>query len=133
MSKVLVVEDEPIIGLQLQESIEAMGYEVPVVIDSGDEVLAAVLKYKPDLILMDINLRSFIDGMDAAKRVKLVCDIPVIFLTADPSQASQDRAVGTSPAAYLVKPISDKLLGEHIGRALAQPDSPPVREGEARE
>ena len=100
MARVLVVEDEPIIGLQLQESIQAMGYEVPAVIDSGDEVLRAVLLHKPDLILMDINLRSFIDGLDAAKRVKLVCAVPVIFLTADPSK------------------VSDKVLRENIERAL---------------
>jgi len=120
MSRVLVVEDEPIIGLQLQESIQAMGYEVPAVIDSGDEVLGAVLRYKPDLILMDINLRSFIDGLDAAKRVKLVCAVPVIFLTADPSKASQDRAASSSPLAYLVKPVSDKVLRENIERALGK-------------
>ena len=89
-------------------------------IDSGDEVLGAVLRYKPDLILMDINLRSFIDGLDAAKRVKLVCAVPVIFLTADPSKASQDRAASSSPLAYLVKPVSDKVLRENIERALGK-------------
>jgi CheY-like chemotaxis protein len=118
MASILVVEDEPIVSMQLQESLEAMGHKVPAIIDSGDLVLSAVVAYKPDLILMDIKLRSFIDGVDAAKRVKLVCDVPVIYLTAYPSKGSQDRAMGTHPAAYLVKPISDKALGEQIEKAL---------------
>ena len=119
MASILVVEDEPIVGMQLQESLEGMGHKVPAVIDSGDEVLSAVVAFKPDLILMDIKLRSFIDGVDAAKRVKLVCDVPVIYLTAYPSKGSQDRAMGTLPAAYLVKPVSDKALAEQIDKALA--------------
>jgi CheY-like chemotaxis protein len=118
MASILVVEDEPIVGMQLQESLESMGHRVPAVIDSGDEVLAAVLSNKPDLILMDIKLRSFIDGVDAASRLKLVCDVPVIYLTAYPSKGSQDRAMSTNPAAYLVKPINDKVLREQIELAL---------------
>jgi two-component system, response regulator PdtaR len=119
MANVLIVEDEPIVAMQIQESLEAMGHKVPAIVDSGDEVLAAVMRGKPDLILMDIKLRSFIDGVDAAKRVKLVCDTPVIYLTAYPSKGSQDRAQGTDPVAYLVKPISDKALGEAIAKALS--------------
>lgn len=119
MARILVVEDEPIVSMQLQESLEGMGHQVPAIIDSGDEVLRAVLAHKPDLILMDIKLRSFIDGVDAANRVRLVCDVPVIYLTAYPSKGSQDRALSTRPAAYLVKPVSDKALSEQIDKALA--------------
>jgi CheY-like chemotaxis protein len=119
MASVLVVEDEPIVSMQLQESLQSIGHVVPAIVDSGDEVLGAVLAYKPDLILMDIKLRSFIDGVDAAKRLKLVCDVPVIYLTAYPSKGSEDRAKSTSPAAYLVKPINDRLLGEKIEIALS--------------
>jgi hypothetical protein len=124
MACVLVVEDEPIVGMQLQESLEGMGHRVPAIIDSGDAVLGAVLSHKPDLILMDIKLRSFIDGVDAASRLKLVCDVPVIYLTAYPSKGSQDRAMSTNPAAYLVKPINDKVLGEQIERALRDRSAP---------
>jgi two-component system, response regulator PdtaR len=131
MATILIVEDEPIVSMQLQESLEAMGHEVPAIIDSGDAVLAAVLVHKPDLILMDIKLRSFIDGVDAIKRVKLICDIPVIYLTAYPSKGSQDRADRTSPVAYLVKPISDTLLRESIERALSPLGAPSLcAEGE---
>jgi two-component system, response regulator PdtaR len=119
VARILIVEDEPIVAMQLQESVEAMGHVVPAVVDSGDQVLSAVMSGKPDLILMDIKLRSFIDGVDAAKRVRLIYDVPVIYLTAYPSKGAQDRAMGTDPAAYLVKPISDDALAEAIGKALS--------------
>jgi CheY-like chemotaxis protein len=120
MASILIVEDEPIVAMQLKESLEDMGYKVSAIVDSGDAVIGAVLAHKPDLILMDIKLRSFIDGVDAARRVKLVCDdIPVIYLTAYPSKGSQDRAMATAPAAYLVKPIADKALREEVERALS--------------
>lgn len=124
MARILVVEDEPIVSLQLRESLEVMGHVVPAIVDSGDDVLKAVLTHKPDLVLMDIKLRSFIDGVDAASRLKLVCDVPVIYLTAYPSKGSQDRAMSTNPAAYLVKPINDKVLGEQIERALRDRSAP---------
>jgi CheY-like chemotaxis protein len=119
MATILIVEDEPIVAMQIQESLESMGYSVPSVVDSGDEVLSAVMTHKPDLVLMDIKLRSFIDGVDAAKRIKLVCDVPVIYLTAYPSKGSQDRAMSTDPAAYLIKPIGDRALKEAVEKALA--------------
>ena len=128
MARILVVEDEPIVGMQLQESLESMGHAVPAVVDSGDAVIGAVLAHSPDLILMDIKLRSFIDGVDAAARVRLIRDVPIIYLTAYPSQGSQDRAERTSPAAYLVKPIDDKTLAEQIERALS-PGVPGAGEG----
>jgi len=124
MASILVVEDEPIVGMQLQESLEGMGHSVPAVIDSGDDVLGAVMLHKPELILMDIKLHSFIDGVDAARRVKLIRKIPIIYLTAYPSQGSQDRAEKTEPAAYLVKPISDSELRKQVELALSGASKP---------
>ncbi|MDA8426887.1 MAG: response regulator [Treponema sp.] len=123
MARILIVEDEPIVGMQLQESLEEAGHSVPEVVDSGDAVMGAVLAHKPDLIIMDINLRSFIDGVDAAARVRLVSEVPIIFLTAYPSQGSQDRAIATKPAAYLLKPINDRQLLDSVDLALSpRPD-----------
>ncbi|HUW40390.1 MAG TPA: response regulator [Rectinemataceae bacterium] len=127
MARIMVVEDEPIVGMQLQESLEDAGYTVPEVVDSGDAVMGAVLAQKPDLIIMDINLKSFIDGVDAAARVRLVSDVPIIFLTAYPSQGSQDRALKTRPAAYMLKPINDRQLLDSVERALSpSPQGRPV-------
>ncbi|MGO8692260.1 MAG: response regulator [Rectinemataceae bacterium] len=119
MARILIVEDETIVAMQLQESLEAAGHTVPEIVDSGDAVMAAVLAHKPDLIIMDINLKSFIDGVDAAARLRLISDVPIIFLTAYPSQGSQDRALKTKPYAYMLKPINDRLLLDSVERALS--------------
>ncbi|MDP3179900.1 MAG: response regulator, partial [Spirochaetaceae bacterium] len=72
-----------------------------------------------DIILMDIKLRSFIDGIDAASRLRLVSGVPIIYITAYPSKGSLDRATRTAPIAYLAKPIDDAELREVIASALS--------------
>lgn len=121
MARILIVEDEAIVAMQLQESLEQMGHSVTEIVDSGDAALNAVLAHKPDLVIMDINLKSFIDGVDAAGRIRLMSDLPIIFLTAYPSQGSQDRALKTKPVAYMLKPVNDHALQECVERGLAQP------------
>ena len=116
---VLVVEDEGIVGLELQEILENLGYNVPDVVTSGDAVLENVIKYKPSLIIMDIHLKSFIDGIDAVKRVKMIQDTPIIYLTAYPNKEIRQRAMTTNPAAYLLKPFKEKQLKEEIQKALS--------------
>jgi CheY-like chemotaxis protein len=121
VARVLIVEDEPLAGMELRESLERMGHEVPAVVGSADAVLPAVLAHGPDLVIMDIKLKSFHDGVDAVSRLRLMSDVPVIYLTAYPSQGSQDRALKTRPSAYLVKPVSDAVLAAEVERALAAP------------
>ncbi len=108
--KILVVEDEPIEGLALKERLEAMGYNVPEIIADGNEVIQAVLRHSPDLIIMDIRLDSFIDGVDAATRVRLIRDTPVIYLTAYSSEDMKSRAMKVEPVDYLLKPVKDSIL-----------------------
>jgi CheY-like chemotaxis protein len=119
MAKILIVEDEAIIAMELQDSLEAQGHVVPAIVDSGDEVIPAVLSHRPDLILMDIKLRSFIDGIDAASRLRLVSGVPIVYITAYPSRGSLDRAKRTAPVAYLAKPLDDAELREVIASALS--------------
>lgn len=118
MARVLVVEDEAIAAMEIQESLERMGHEVPAVVASADAVLPAALAHRPDLVIMDINLRSFTDGVDAAARLRLMSQVPLIYLTAYPSQGSQDRALKTRPSAYLIKPVSDSVLSSEVEKAL---------------
>jgi CheY-like chemotaxis protein len=116
---ILVVEDEPLIGLELQETLIRLGYAVPQVVGSADEILSAASSVKPDLVLMDINLKSFSDGIDAARRFKLFFDKPIIYLTAYSGDDTRARAASTSPAAFLSKPVDESSLAESIRKALA--------------
>lgn len=116
---ILIVEDEPIAAMDMQESLERMGHAVVGIISSGDDVLGAAMSLRPSLIIMDIHLRSYIDGIDAAARLRLMSDVPVIYVTAYPAQSLLDRAMKTKPAGYLEKPIDEARLRESIERALS--------------
>jgi len=111
---ILIVEDEPIIGMELQESLEKIGYFVPEVVRNADGVMPSVIKHDPDLIIMDIYLKSFIDGIDAAQRVKMMKDTPIIFLTAYPNDSIRRKAMTIKPSAYLLKPVRDEELYKQI-------------------
>ena len=114
----MIVEDEPIVSLEIQDTLERLGYEIPVVLDSGDAVLESCMRYKPDLILMDIRLKSFIDGIDAARRLRMVSMVPIIYLSAYTGEDTRNRAEKTQPAAFLSKPLDEKLLHEKIEQIL---------------
>ncbi|HEQ72049.1 MAG TPA: response regulator, partial [Spirochaetia bacterium] len=81
--RVLVVEDEGLVALELKEALSKMGYGVSNVVSSGNEALDSVVADCPDLILMDIRLDGPLDGIETARRIKEICNIPVIYLTAD--------------------------------------------------
>ena len=112
------MEDEPLAALEIQETLEKKGYTVSRVVPSGEHAVDSLIKTKPDLIIMDIHLKSFIDGIDAAHRIRLVSDTPIIYVTAYPNTAIKDRAAKTAPVAYLLKPFKEKELYSSVEKAL---------------
>lgn len=119
--RILLVEDESISALEMRETLEGLGYEVLPVLASGDEVLGSVLSRRPDLIIMDIHLKSYIDGVDAVSRLRMVSQVPVIYVTAYTGEGVESRARGTSPADYLEKPVEESRLKASVEKALACP------------
>ena len=107
MSKVriLVVEDESIVALDLQDRLQEIGYSVPAIARTGEQAIKKVHDTQPDLILMDINLAGEIDGIEAATRIRQSFDIPVIFLTAFSDRPTLDRARDAGPYGYIIKPF----------------------------
>lgn len=123
-AKILIVEDEPLIGLALQETLEKLGYTVPGIVDSADDLPAVFLRYKPDAIIMDIRLRSYTDGTDAARRLRLISQVPIIFLSAYSTEEARSKAARSNPVAFLTKPVDEQVLAREIERALApDPDA----------
>ncbi len=116
--RILIVEDEAVAALEIREFLESKGYETGEPVDTANKVVEAVVRTRVDLILMDINLKSFVDGIDAAQRVQIMKDIPIIYLTAYPSSMIEKRALKTQPAAYLEKPVRMEKLLELIKQTL---------------
>jgi len=117
---ILVVEDEALVGIELQETLEKAGYSVPEVVLSSEKILPAVFKHKPDIVLMDINLNSYTDGVSAVQRMNLLANTPVIYLTAYKDKLNKERAMRTKPKDYLIKPITEEDLLEAVDKALGQ-------------
>lgn len=115
---ILIAEDEPLAGLELKETLERLGCSVVGIVTGGDAVIARTLSLRPDLVVMDINLRSFIDGIDAAERLAMLYPIPIIFVTAYSDPDLKLRAMRTKPFGYLVKPVNENALNECIQAAL---------------
>lgn len=108
--QILVVEDEVIVGMDIQRRLKNLGYIVPVVVSSGEEAITKVRENNPDLVLMDINLYGEMDGIEAASQIHSFSEIPVIYLTAYTDGKTLERAKITEPYAYLIKPFKDREL-----------------------
>lgn len=107
---ILVVEDERIVARDLQSRLKRLGYSVPAIACSGEEAIAKAEQVQPSLILMDINLKGKIDGIEAARQIGERLKIPVIFLSAYDDDSTVTRAQGLKPADYLGKPFEDQTL-----------------------
>jgi CheY-like chemotaxis protein len=118
MHKILIVEDEFIIGFGIQHILEKNNYEICGIYSKGEEAIQKALSLKPSLILMDINLAGEIDGIEASEEIKKHLDIPIIFLTSYVDNITVTRAKKSEPFAYLVKPVDSKELLITIEMAL---------------
>jgi two-component system, LytTR family, response regulator LytT len=104
--KIGIVEDEMIIADNLFHLLENIGYDVAPIASSYTEAIEMMDKEKPDLMLLDINIKGKKNGIDIAWKIREDYDIPFIFLTANADAATLDRAKLTEPPAYLVKPFN---------------------------
>ncbi|MDP8200664.1 MAG: response regulator [Candidatus Tenebribacter burtonii] len=103
--KILIAENEVIIAQCLKMELELKGYEVCNFVATGEEAIIEAKEENPDIILMDINLLGFIDGIDAAKEITKSKKIPIIFMTGYNDIAFFERAQKVNPVAYLEKPV----------------------------
>ncbi len=108
--RVVVVEDEHIVALDIRMHLSRNGYEVPALFDAAEDVLEYVKTDRPDLVLMDIKLNGEMDGIEAAERLRVEHDIPVILLTAYADESTINRAKTTRPFAYIIKPFEEQEL-----------------------
>ncbi|BDZ71369.1 response regulator [Methanobacterium petrolearium] len=115
---ILVVEDEGISAIEIQESLQSLGYYVPSTAQTGNEAIQEAFTIKPDLILMDITLKGDMDGIDAATIIKSFMDVPLIYLTALDDVETFQRMIDTQATAYLIKPIEEAELRNNIELAL---------------
>lgn len=116
--KILIVEDESIIAEDISDSLISLGYRITGMVYSGEEAIEAAAKFRPDLVLMDVNLQGEIDGITAAAEIRSRFQIPVVYLTAYADENTLRRVSATKPFGYIVKPFEEKNLHTTIQLAL---------------
>lgn len=112
--KILIVEDETIVALDIKSAIQKLGHEVTKSVTNYDEAIESVVENEPNIILMDINLKNSLDGIEASKAIQKIKNIPIIYLTAFSDDETISRAVQTNPVGYLIKPFKREELKSTI-------------------
>ena len=108
-TRVMVVEDEVLIGLMLVRKLRAYGYDVDDVVTTGEESVERAGRTRPSVVLMDVTLAGQMNGIEAARKIKDKYSIPIIIFTGYNDRLIHDQARQIDPVAILAKmdPISD--------------------------
>ncbi len=122
--KILIVEDEMIIGANISLQLSTLGYEVSGIVPRGEEALLHIKQNPPDLVLLDIQLKGKLDGIETAEEMQKDFDIPIIYLTANADDNHFERAKSTKPFAFISKPFKkldlQRAIELTIGKIMEQ-------------
>jgi PAS domain S-box-containing protein len=117
-ARILVVEDELIVSMDIQNRLSGLGYEVVGAAAEGAQAVAQAGELRPDLVLMDIQLGGKMDGIEAAEQIHQRLGAPVVFLTAFSEDHTLERAKSANPFGYILKPFEDRELKSTLEIAL---------------
>jgi PAS domain S-box-containing protein len=107
-ARILVVESDKHKGLELQNYLMSMGYEVVGIAASGSEALECAARLHPDLVLMDMQMKGETNGVEAGEIILSRFEIPLIYLIAHTGEATLQRSKATRPFGYIFEPLDDK-------------------------
>jgi DNA-binding response OmpR family regulator len=113
-AKILIVEDESIVALEIKKVLNKLGFEVTATASNFTEALNSVSLNKPNIIFMDINLNNSKDGIETTQEIQKISNIPIIYLTAYSDEETIYRAIKTNPISYLMKPFKREELKSAI-------------------
>ncbi len=108
--KIYIVEDDRLVAVDLAGILERSSYTVAGQSATGEGAIEQIIRLEPDLALVDIGLEGEIDGIEAARQIREVCDIPVVYVTAYSDHETLERAKITEPFGYVLKPFDEREL-----------------------
>jgi CheY-like chemotaxis protein/DNA-directed RNA polymerase specialized sigma24 family protein len=115
-TKVLIIEDEPIISLDLQSIVREMGHSVAAIATTKDEAVRAARKTEPGLVLADIKLADGSSGIDAVKEILNDVQVPIVFITAYPERLLTGER--PEPTFLVTKPFVPETVRVAVSQAL---------------
>lgn len=116
--EILIVEDDFSFALDLEMIVEELGYTVLSTVDTAEEAHNVILTTPPDAILMDIDLKGEMTGLDLAEKIKGL-QIPILFITSYQEQQKYDRANKLDMIGYLVKPLNQFTIFKALDACLS--------------
>jgi two-component system KDP operon response regulator KdpE len=117
LKRLLVVDDEPPIQRILRRNLLASGYDV-LIAEDGEQAVALVQQYKPDLVLLDLCLPGALSGLDACKQIRVLGQTPIIVLSAVTEERQKVIALDLGADDYLTKPFSNDELQARVRACL---------------
>lgn len=118
--KIYIIEDDLIIAQNLKENLQELGYEIVGMAASYRQVRETMIAAEPDLCLVDIYLKgSAKNGIEIVREMQVDLPIPYIYLTSFSDHEYLDKAKGTNPAAYLLKPVDPRQIDVTIDLAMS--------------
>ena len=108
--KVLIVEDEGLLAMNMKRVLVNGGFSVTGIAVSGEKALKSVKENRPDLVLMDIKLKGKLDGIETVELINEQHSIPVIYLSAHADENTMNRASRTNPIGFIRKPVEEGQL-----------------------
>jgi DNA-binding LytR/AlgR family response regulator len=118
--KILVVEDEMLIAAKISMLLTNLGYDITGILARGEEAVVSVKENSVDLVLLDINLKGEIDGIETSIQIHRFSGIPIIYVTANGDEATFNRAKITKPAGFISKPFKAVDLQRAIELAICR-------------
>ena len=115
-TKVLIIEDEPLIAMDIQSMVEDLGHGVTGIARTHDEAIRMVAQERPGIVLADIQLADGSSGLDAVNEILQDLTVPVIFITAFPERLLTGER--PEPAFLVTKPFEPNAVSALISQAL---------------
>ena len=112
----LIVEDEPVFAMGLAADMEALGFDCDLV-GNGQDAFLQAMENTPDIVLMDVNLEGGREGIEAARWLREVCDIPIVFITAHTDPDTVERIHQQVPDAPV---IAKTVYRDSLARTVAE-------------
>ena len=117
--RALIVEDEPLFAMGLAADMQALGFDTCDLAANGQDAFLQAMEDAPDIVLMDVNLEGGLEGIEAARWLREVCDIPVVFITAYTDPDTIERIHEQLPdAPVIAKPLYRERLANGVAEVL---------------
>ena len=113
-NRAMIVEDEFIISMELQDRLQHLGYEVAGVASTTKQALNIFKNNHPNLVLMDLKLREGDSGIATASQIRLISNVPIIFISAHSDEDMLGNMNKITFSMYLHKPFTDSELKNTI-------------------